>query len=254
MKLILSTYNIHRSDTNFENYLIFLNKQNIDCVLCIQEDLSSHKPELRANNPTRLSCRSIAAKYGYYLCNNKISQDECCSSIYATNNLRGIITQGNSISHRHSIFNLAVSSSINLLIIGLHAPSQLYPDDNRIYLQQELKKEIESIQTEYAVVMGDFNANPYSESIATIYGLDAKPMVDEKSKLCNPCWMYGIHNINATFIKKVKHGTTKYNIFDQILLTNRLRRNMNYIEVVKTGSQFRGVNVTQNLQSDHHPQ
>jgi len=140
MKLLLSTYNIHRSDTNFENYLIFLKQFNTDCILCIQEDLDSHRIERRPNNPTRLSCQAIAVKYGFQLCNNKPSQDECYSSIYATARLKGILTQGNSNSHRHAIFSLAVNTSINLLIIGLHAPSQLYPDENRIYLQQDLKK------------------------------------------------------------------------------------------------------------------
>jgi len=141
MQILLSTYNIHRADTNFENYLIFLKQLNQDCILCIQEDLDSHRPERRKDNPTRLSCEAIASKYGYYLCNNKQSQDECCCSVYAPIGMRGIITQEVSNSHRHAIFSLLVSSTIKLAVLGVHAPSQLTPDQNKLYLQQDLKKE-----------------------------------------------------------------------------------------------------------------
>jgi exonuclease III len=253
--LIIGTYNIQRQSENFKSIITHLKRFDCDFILCIQEDLDSPDDEERKDNGLRKECKLIAESYGVYLCNTAKSIDTCTASVYATARIARRMEEIESSSNRHAIFNLNITDDHSLIIIGLHAPSQLYPQSNKLYLQQTLRIEIDKLfnQTNSMILLGDFNDNPFSESMSTVYGLNAKPCIDESIYLCNPTWLYGSLAISETHSYGLKTNVTRHNIFDQIIVSKDLAKAISSIKVLKEKSIFEGLAIEPRLQSDHNP-
>lgn len=138
------------------------------------------------------------------------------------------------------------NEGIEFELFTTHFPSKLYTsDDNRRLIARVLKDNIE--QYDKALVVGDFNCNPFETTISALSGLLALPTKEykkrrvagvEKRVLYNPMWKFlGDFEINSgTYFYNSSDDLNYYwNLFDQVLISQELvgKFNSDKLKIVK---------------------
>ena len=133
----------------------------------------------------------------------------------------------------------------DLLLCGVHLPSQMWTDERTQTLAfQSVVHDIELAEKESGidktVVVGDFNQNPYDDGCLGAFGFHGIPVADEAQKISrviydteykmfyNPMWnLLGDFNYppGTYYYRGNKEKNEFWNIFDQVIVRPRLRSN-----------------------------
>jgi exonuclease III len=155
-------------------------------------------------------------------------------------------------SDRYSIRKLAMPARQEVILVGVHLPSQLHFVESDIGEEcRILAKVIRDIEAEQGhsrtLLLGDLNLNPFDEGIATANGLHA--VMSRRVALrgdriiqgnhypffYNPMWAHfgdRTSDVAGTyFYQKAKHKMYFWNIFDQVLLRPGLVGNFSHDQV-----------------------
>lgn len=166
----------------------------------------------------------------------------------------------------------------DLLLCGVHLPSQMWTDERTQTLAfQSVVHDIELAEKESGidktVVVGDFNQNPYDDGCLGALGFHGIPVADEAQKISrviydteykmfyNPMWnLLGDFNYppGTYYYRGNKEKNEFWNIFDQVIVRPRLRSNFVDKELKIITKTQKVSLVTQNLHpnkkiSDHLP-
>lgn len=130
-----------------------------------------------------------------------------------------------------------------LLLCGIHLPSQLWADERTQMLAfQSVVHDIELAENESgldkSIVVGDFNQNPYDDGCLGALGFHGVPISDEAQKLSriiyntefrmfyNPMWnLLGDFNYppGTYYYRGSKEKNEFWNMFDQVIIRPQLR-------------------------------
>ncbi len=134
---------------------------------------------------------------------------------------------------------LSANNALNLHLFVLHWPSDAYGNDGplkRARLAEDLRQELDDLDvTAQAIVLGDFNEEPFSSVISQ--GLEAsrsRERARKKRLRYNPCWrqlgeqqslqaeISGVRLGAGTYYYRQSGAETQWYNFDQILLSSSL--------------------------------
>lgn len=153
-------------------------------------------------------------------------------------------------------------------LFGVHFPSKLHASDRkREYVANTLKVDIEKYDK--AIVIGDFNCNPFENAISAFSGMNALPTKEkekrmmhgfERSILYNPMWNFfgDFEKIPGTYYYDNSDDINYYwNIFDQVLISHELlelyeNKSIEIVKNIKDNSLIRNNKVIMGI-SDHLP-
>ncbi len=184
--------------------------------------------------------------------------------IFYNKNVRIILNNDNS---NYVSFKLC-RNDLEFELFAVHFPSKLYEsDDNRQFIARTLKSDIDKIEN--AVVVGDFNSNPFEKTMVAASCLSALPTINcinrtvqgNKIKiLYNPMWKFfgDFEKFPGTYYyRKSEDINYVWNIFDQVLVSNNLLRKFNkesvrIIRNIKGTSLIKNQKIDKNI-SDHLP-
>jgi len=143
------------------------------------------------------------------------------------------------------------NGSVVVLLVSIHLPSKLHRSDNDIgHAGSLVKREIETIEKEIGtnktIVVGDFNLNPFSELMVSIYGFHAimcKKTASKSTRIVdgethqyfyNPMWsLHGndSSNVLGSYYHHKNPTSFVWNMFDQVIIRPSLIDNFNIKEL-----------------------
>jgi hypothetical protein len=206
-------WNTHRN-TFINKYLLkLIEEKNIDIVL-----LSEYvdKPENLIND---LYINGLRYKMGEGISCKKIN-------VIFKNNIKIFLNDDNA----NYISLKTERNNLKFQLFALHFPSKLRTGEReRNIIAQEMKNDIKKHKN--AVILGDFNSNPFEESIVALSGFNALPTKEKKKRtvqgktekiLYNPMWRFlgEFEDMPGTYFYDNSSDINYYwNLFDQILIT-----------------------------------
>lgn len=165
----------------------------------------------------------------------------------------------------------------NLILCALHLNSKIFSDadDRRQFELHEIKKRIvqheEKYKTKNAIILGDFNENPYEKSIMGINGLCGVPIARKVSTkprkvagvpvdmYYNPMWHF-LGDYDEPYGTYYFPSEAPYwNVFDQVLLSSSLSKDFSKKElrivtkIADTNLKNKDGSPNKRLYSDHFP-
>lgn len=122
-------------------------------------------------------------------------------------------------------------TNLRFQLFASHFPSKLRTNErDRRIIAQEMKGDIDKYEN--AIIVGDFNSNPFEETVIALSGLNALPTQEMRSRivqrrkekiLYNPMWRFfgDFTSIPGTYFYNNSSDINYYwNIFDQVLITH----------------------------------
>ena len=209
-------WNTHKNEKINEILLLAIKKYCIDIVILAEyvDNIDSLINDLYIENMHYKEIKPIACKKIQVICKKNIFTE-----------------LHNDNTHYISIF--IKKHDLEFELFATHLPSKLYTQEGDIKLAAStLKSDVEKYDK--ALVVGDFNCNPFESAISALTGMLALPTKEyskrtvqgiEKNILYNPMWKFfgDFETIPGTYFYNNGSDLNYYwNIFDQVLVSQNL--------------------------------
>lgn len=174
----------------------------------------------------------------------------------------------------YTLFRVNIPNVGKVMFGFIHMFSKWMKDENDYFsklsrMVSEIERKESEVESDYTILAGDFNMNPYEKGMLAAGGLYAFPTKIEAKKksrtiddevykmFYNPMWRFFGDDIGVpgTYFTNPTHTYgLHWNIFDQVIYRPELIEHIKEVEIVK---QIRGVGLLKSnkdiLTSDHLP-
>lgn len=225
----ISFWNTHRNKSINDFIALMIIENDIDIMIMAEyeDDIDSlinmlYVKEKYYNEVVPIACKKIKIIYRN---NITAEMNNDCSNYVSLNVLK---------------------ENLNFQLFATHFPSKLYSSDaDRNIVARILKDDIENYNN--ALVVGDFNSNPFEITMSALSGLLALPTKEHETRtvqgverkiLYNPMWRFfgDFATLPGTYFYNNSNDLNYYwNIFDQVLVSQNLVNvfDNNKLEIIK---------------------